>query len=419
MNKLFYVATVFFLCFIIGCEKDDSLDDFINTDTENIVANSVAQLSTGEIIIKYETGITDTQKQIIRDLHQITAYKNCSCADPTLELWILQLDSNGTTPNGATVEGVKEAAKSTSGVEGSQINDIIKHDGVKLNYLFGPEHPSGAVNLLAPNNNGVTIAILDTGIDYNYFGFDTPFLYNNQLNSETCDDNGMTDYFGWDFVDGDNLPFDKHGHGTETSYMIYEKLTSQSVNFQILPVRVFNENGEALYFDILCGFKYASNNPDVKIINMSFGWYNNTEHELLEQFIEETQYNTTIITSAGNDKNDNDATPHYPSSIATDNILSVASWNGNVNNVKLSRFSNFGLQSVDIAAKGQNIPFYIDENEYILLSGTSYSAAYTSAVAGQLYTPNITPIELINDILGVCTINNNLSTIRSSSYLYY
>lgn len=417
MKKLFFLTTLCILCIITGCEKDDSL---LN-DTENITSDfkaANAQLSTGEIVIRYESGISEAQKQQIRDLHQVTNYKNCTCADPTLELWIFDLDLNGTTPGGSTVEGVKEAAESTSGVEGSHINDIITHDSLKLGTSFGPESASGTSNLLSPTNDGVTIAVLDTGIDHNYFGFDSEFLYNSQLNNNTCIENGMTDYFGWDFVDGDNLPFDRHGHGTETSYMIYEKLIDSNTDFQILPIRVFDENGQARYFDILCGFKYATNNSDVRIINMSFGWYH-TEYELLQRFVEETQDKVTIVTSAGNTKNDNDATPHYPSSFDTENVLSIASWNEDINNVALSRFSNYGVNSVDIAAPGENIPFYLNENEYISLSGTSYAAAYTTAVAGQLYIPSITPSQHISTILSTCIVNDNLTDIKHRSYLYY
>lgn len=417
MKKLFFLTTLCILCIITGCEKDDSLFN----DTENITSDLKAanvQSSTGEIIVRYDSGITEAQKQQIRNLYQITNYKNCTCADPTLELWIFDLDRNGNTPGGSTLEGVKEAIEDTSGVEGSQINDIITQDALKLGTSFGPEDVSGTTSLLSSTNEGVTIAVLDTGIDHNYFGFDSEFLYNSQLNNNTCIENGMTDYFGWDFVDGDNLPFDKHGHGTEVSYMIYDKLTNSNTNFQILPIRVFDENGQARYFDILCGYKYATNNIDVRIINMSFGWYN-SEYELLQRFIDETQEKVTIITSAGNNKNDNDVIPHYPSSLEMENILSIASWNEDINNVALSRFSNFGVNSVDIAAPGEDIPFYLNQDEYILLSGTSYAAAYTTAVAGQLYITGTTSSQHISTILSTCIVNDNLTDIKHRSYLYY
>ena len=421
MKNLFFLAMLFLLCMTTGCETDEIVDETLEINSENSTAKFTApnaQTTTGEIVIKYEAGVNETDKQLLRDQYQVTDYKRCPCADPTLELWIFDVDNSGVTPGGFSLETVVSGTRGNLGVEDSQINDIIEHKGFKLNSPFGPEDLNNATNLLASANDGVTIAVLDTGIDHNYFGFDTPFLYNNTLNTNTCLENGETDYFGWDFVNSDNLPFDNHGHGTQASYMIYEKLTAANINFQLLPIKVFDIDGNASYFDILCGFKYATNNSDVDVINMSFGWYGSAQG-LLRQFIEETQDDVLIVSSAGNFSNDNDIIPHYPSSFETNNILSIAAWNGNIYNPELSKFSNYGEMSVDIATLGENIPFFIDENEYILLSGTSYAAAYTSAVAGQLYIPNSSPIQLKDDILGACTISNNLSNIQYHSYLYY
>lgn len=415
MNKFFFLVTLFFLCITTGCKQDDVLDTDIENTTANFVTPS-SQFTDGEIVIKYEVDLSEAEKQVIRDQYQVTNYRKCKCADPTLELWILDINSSGVTPSGLSVETVVNGTRETLGVEGSQMNIIIKHKGYKLNSTFGPDDILNATNLLAPDNNGITIAVLDTGIDYNYFGYELPFIYNNSLNTNTCMDNGMVDYVGWDFVDNDNSPFDNHGHGTQASYMIYEKLTAQNINFQILPVKVFDGNGDARYFDILCGFKYILNNSDVKVINMSFGWYD-TEYTLLKEFIENAQDDVLIITSAGNELNDNDVIPHYPSSYDSNNILSIASWDGNTFNAGLSKFSNYGVQSVDIAATGEDIPFYINENDYVLLSGTSYAAAYTSAIAGALYTPSITPVQHIENILDTCKLSNNLINIKYHSYL--
>ncbi|GGG30338.1 hypothetical protein GCM10011344_34090 [Dokdonia pacifica] len=422
MNKLFFLVALFFLCSITGCEKDDTIDNILDADTENTTANFVttsSQFAIGKIVIKYVVGTNEAEKQVIRDLFQVTDYKKCTCADPTLEQWFFDLDDNGNIlSSGISLETVAESSTSVPDVEGSQIDTYIKHDGSKLDDLFGSPDIALASNLLASSNSGVTIAVMDTGIDYNYFGFDAGFLYNSQLNTNVCSENGMTDYFGWDFVNSDNDPHDDHGHGTKAISMIYDELKAQNNNFQILPIKVFDVNGRASIFDILCGFKYATNNSDVDIINMSFGWYN-TDYTLLKHFIEDSQDDVIIVTSAGNDTNDNDIIPHYLSSYDMHNILSVTSWNGSFYDFELSRFSNFGIESVDIAAPGENIPFFINENEYIMISGTSYAAAYAAAIAGKLYTPNITPDQHISTILSTTIPHDSLTSIKYGSYLYY
>ncbi len=420
MRNIHFLA-ITLLLFITACEKETiSFSEAKHDPSEDTTAHSVmTQLFVpGEVVIKYDELLSEAQKQIIRDAYGVTNYKNCTCADPTLELWIFELDNNGNLPNGLTIEGVVESSKDDSGVEGAELNPIIKQTGHKLNAPFGPEDMSTALTVMSNNNVGVTIAVLDTGIDYNYFGFNDPFLYNSVLAGDSCSENGMEDRFGWDFVEGDNNPFDEHGHGTQVTSILYEKLNNQNIDFQTLPVKVFDENGSGNYFDILCGFKYASKKNNVNIINMSFGWYN-TRYALLERFIDEVEDNVLVITSAGNYRNDNDIIAHYPSSYEMDNILSIASWSAGYSGVELSRFSNFGITSVDLAAPGEDIPFYLTPNEYILLSGTSYSTAFVTAYGGQVYIPGINPLQHISNILSGSIPDDNLNSLKYQSYINY
>ncbi|GAB5398447.1 MAG: hypothetical protein Aureis2KO_00320 [Aureisphaera sp.] len=420
MKKVHFLAVIILL-FHSACEKET----LTYTETQQYVDNETTADFTGaqtvmpgQVVIKYDPLLTEIEKQAIRDQYGVENYKNCSCADPTLELWIFEVDANGDTPSGLSIEGVVESSKDNSGVEGSEINPVIKHNGYKLSAPFGTDHITTAIDLMSPANNGVTIAVLDTGIDYNYFKFEEPFLYNSDASGTACNDNGMTDYFGWDFVQQDNNPFDEHGHATQVISMIYEKLDEQNIDFQVLPVKVFDGNGDGAYFDILCGFKYAANNEDVKLINMSFGWYN-THYSLLERFMEETWDKKVILTSAGNLSSDNDTTPHYPSSYDEENLLSIASWNGSFTEVGLSRFSNYGVNSVDLAAPGENIPFYLTPNDFILLHGTSYASAFTTGVAAGLYVPGMSPNEHITTIISNSIPDNNLQNIKYHSYIYY
>ncbi|MDC8002461.1 S8 family serine peptidase [Aureisphaera galaxeae] len=416
MKKLCLFVALLLL--ISACEKETTNTPEVleNGPTTDFVGGNV--LVPGQVIIKYDAGLTEAEKQVLRDFYQVEDYKTCSCADPSLELWIFEVDSNGNLPGGGTLEGVTESTKDDAGVEGSEFNPIIKHDGIELSAPFGPAHITTGLDIMSTTNSGVTIAVLDTGIDYNYFRFEEPFLYNSEASGDSCTDNGMNDYIGWDFVEQDNNPFDDHGHATQVISLIYETLDAQDVDFQVLPVKVFDQNGIGTYFDILCGFRYAANNEDVAIINLSFGWYE-TQYELLKRFIEETLDKKVIVASAGNDENNNDLVRHYPSSYEDANILSIASWNTDLIEVGLSRFSNWGEGSVDLAAPGENIPFYIDANEYILLYGTSYANAYASAIAAGMHVPGMSPSQLISSVIASGIPDDNLNNILYHSYIYY
>jgi len=406
---------------IVSCQVEEINEEAIESENVSIDTNKNKSPKYGsfnnEIVIQYDTSLSELQKQEMRALNNVTSFKKCECADPTLELWEFEIDKNGYIPEGIHIEEVVLGNKDNSGLEGIEFNNLIEHTAQKLGVAFGAADVSIGLTKQVASNNELTIAILDTGIDYNYFGFTQPFLFNTTVSGTSCNDNGYEDYIGWDFVNQDNDPFDDFGHGTVISSLIYEKLMDENINFQILPVKVFDQSGKGNYFDILCGFKYALNNPEVDMINMSFGWYNNSNTEILDRFMEESQEKVLLTTSAGNVNQNNDEIPHFPSSYPVNNLMSVASLNTNPLDVGLAHFSNFGPNSVDIAALGQDVPFQIALGEYLLVNGTSYSSAYTAAYAGTLFDIENTPQKWISNILESATHNSNLSMLKYQSYI--
>lgn len=59
-----------------------------------------------------------------------------------------------------------------------------------------------------------------------------------------------------------------------------------------------------------------------------------------------------FVVAAGNSGNNIDSTPEYPASYDSDIILTVAATDNNDN---LASFSNYGFQTVDVAAPGVSI----------------------------------------------------------------
>lgn len=424
MKKSYIILLLIATFIFISCENEElTLNELNQLNTNNELNSESKSFGTGndylnnQIIIQYVDGSSEVQKQVLRDQYSVVSYKTCECEDPTLELWYFDTTTQQ-GDGGVNVEEKLDGSKGESIVEGGDYNLNIQQYGHKLGASFGIPDVNVALQKVVNTNQNVTIAILDTGIDYNYYKFTVPFLYNNSLNSDSCtNDSDLQDYYGWDFVNQDNDPYDDYGHGTMVASFIYDKLTTQNVNFQILPIKVFDANGKGNYFDLLCGYKYAINNSDVDIINMSFGWYNNNNHELLNKFILESNEKVLITASAGNYGTDTDNTPHSPSTFDSENILSIASLNNNGTN--LARFSNFGRQTVDIAARGKNIPFHLSQNEIIYVSGTSYSNAYATAFAGEKYMPDMSVEEHIIAVISNTIPNNNLSRIKYSSFVPY
>ena len=88
---------------------------------------------------------------------------------------------------------------------------------------------------------------------------------------------------------------------------------------------------------------------DISITNNSYGGCSYSH--IFEQAIE--NYDGLFVVSAGNENNNNDETPVYPASYDSNNIISVAATDNELN--KESN-SNYGVDSVDVAAPG---PMYI------------------------------------------------------------
>lgn len=415
------VAVLISLC---SCEKETIIENgFENAKRETTQLRSISNSATSELIILYPEGTTDLEKQQKRIEYGVSEYKQCKCAEENLELWIF----NSTNSNMINIEEKKETAKVDEEIEGVDLNPIISipQDQVAFNFNSTGIVDS-ALAKVVDYNQSITIAVLDTGINYDYIGFTGAFLYNSK--EDACVDNNSEELFGWNFVENNNNPFDNHPsmHGTVVSHMITSNLSSNSISYQLLPVKVANENGNINYFDALCGFQYATKKQNIKIINMSFGWYNQ-DYELLNKFIHNVEDDILVVCSAGNSGQNNDFVPHYPSSYESENILSIAGLSGNYDAIinssngqgfgGLAYFSNYGINSVDIAAISEGIPFTFN-NEIFYYDGTSFSAAYASFYSAYHYQYGMSAQALKNQVVTSSVYSQSLFNIKYSSYIY-
>lgn len=85
-----------------------------------------------------------------------------------------------------------------------------------------------------------------------------------------------------------------------------------------------------------------------------------------------------LVTSAGNDAADTDATPHFPSTLPDDIILSVAA---STQAGTLWPKSNYGQRSVDVAAPGEKVLSTGPGGGFITLSGTSMATPHAAGAA--------------------------------------
>ena len=210
---------------------------------------------------------------------------------------------------------------------GQRVNGVIGTPGADIKATEAWDKTTGS--------RDVIVAVLDTGIDYK-----EPDLAPNIVN-------------GWDFVTNSSDPMDRDGHGTHVAGIIAAAgnssigVTGVMWKAKIMPLRVLDADG---YNDVsreIAAIDYADSHG-ARIINVSFGgeWYTQAEKDAIDASP------SLFICAAGNYGQNNEQKPHYPSSYPSNNIIAVAATD---QSDAVASFSNYGLNSVQVAAPGANI----------------------------------------------------------------
>ncbi len=405
---IFIVSSFFVKCTVDHEEVKETFVEQQRQQSTKIL--SIPKYSKTELIIKFKNDVSDLEKNKARKQYAVVSYEYCDlCTDLLIEKWNFGEDAN--------IEDKKLSIQSGSGGPEGIItnvdNEFTFHLENENNTNLSVEGLYDYSSQIVGTNSGVTLAVLDTGIDANYPLFDVPFLYS----SDGVSVSGETS--GWDFVNHDNDFFDDFNliHGTKVSYIINKKLKEAAIPHQILPVKVCDANGIATYFDILCGLNYAL--PRVHIIQMSLGWYDDNSYvnSIFNDLVDEFS-NVLIVTSAGNSAVNNDVVSHYPSSYPQVNILAIAAANTDLSDI--ADFSNYGINNVDFYAPGEEILFYDLVGIPLPISGTSYAAPLVAAKAAKiLYDSGMTHStdQIIDDLNTIGTDQTYSKSVKYSKLL--
>ncbi|WP_432666692.1 S8 family peptidase [Wukongibacter baidiensis] len=199
----------------------------------------------------------------------------------------------------------------------------------------------------------VTVAVVDTGIDYNH-----EFLSSRYVG-------------GYDFVDNDNDPMDENEHGTHVAGIITDA-TPDSVG--IMAIRVLDATGTGYDSNIAKGIRYAVDNG-ANVINMSLGGVGFSPYmdEAIDYALSK---DVMVVVAAGNDSND--VRYYYPAQ--KEEVIVVAA---TTRRDERAYFSNYG-STVDISAPGDDIYSSTPGNNYSNLSGISMATPYVSAVVAMI-----------------------------------
>ncbi|CAK0786319.1 hypothetical protein CVIRNUC_009532 [Coccomyxa viridis] len=244
----------------------------------------------------------------------------------------------------------------------------------------------------------VRVCMVDTGIDYTH-----PDLIQNMWINQVeahgpgataangykngIDDDGngiVDDIYGANFVSGGTNGdiMDQNGHGTFVAGVV-GAVTNNALGVtginqysSLVGCRFMDATGNGWVSDAIRCWEYCMT-KDTHVLSNSWGGVDYSQ-ALQTALNELASRGALVVASSGNDGQDTDATPHYPSSLPDDIIISVGA--STRQNALWAR-SNYGTKTVQVIAPGVNVLSTGLGGLYIQLTGTSMSTPHVAGSA--------------------------------------
>lgn len=253
-------------------------------------------------------------------------------------------------------------------------------------------------NNVKKKNKDLIIALIDTSVDISHEDLKDKIWTNlNEVPNDGIDNdvNGyIDDYYGWNFIDNNgvvNKNINEYSHGTHCAGIIAAEHNhigtmgiagNSNIKIMVLPA-IENGGDEKEIQGVINAINYAES-MGAQICNLSCTF--STYSKDLEKVIESS--NMYFVVAAGNYKNsfvqglNIDDKKRYPASFNFPNVITVGSLDiyGNI-----SSASNYGFNTVDIAAPGEWIYSTLPNNKYGFMSGTSMATPIVTSVLALYY----------------------------------
>lgn len=269
-----------------------------------------------------------------------------------------------------------------------QVSGVRGPVSVITNSRSGAKSQTPSPRPPTPNSagHGVTIAILDTGIDATH-----PALAGKVIG-------------GYDFVNDDNDPMDDHRHGTHVAGIIAAQgqVTGVAPEVKLLAYKVLGANGKGLTSDIIAALERAvdpngDGNPidHADIANLSLGGSGRPDDPLSRAVDNAVAAGVVVVVAAGNDE----LFHRIGSPAGAARAITVGASTIEEGVETIAYFSSRGPATQtaaikpDLLAPGVDIVSTVPGSGYAPLSGTSMATPHVSGLAALILEqhPDWTP----------------------------
>lgn len=419
-GKSALVVAVASAAFLYGCQEEPLLENQVNPSTvsapleDMVIAKGPKgeRFVANEMLVKFKPGTSDDVKSLV--LSRV----NASAQEKILTKAMSRFgDSEGLvlvrTPM-AVLDAVGKL-KGMSEVEYAEPNYVYSHhatsndpyytDGSLWGMLGDATSPanqygSQAGEAWANNHVGsseVVVGIIDEGVMYFHEDLQANVWVNPYDPEDGVDNDGngyVDDVYGWDFDKNDNTTYDgtQDNHGTHVAGTIGavggngKGVAGVSWNVKMITAKFLGRNGGTTA-NAIKSVDYITDlktRHGLRLVGTNNSWGGGGFSQGLYDAIERANTaDILFMAAAGNGGSDgvgddNDSSPHYPSSYENTNIIAVASI---VKDGSKSGFSNFGATSVDIGAPGSAI--------FSTIPGRGNASSYSSYSGTSMATPHV------------------------------
>lgn len=320
------------------------------------IAADEAQWVPGRLLVQPRAGLPEAEFEKIVKQHggkQIGKIEG-------INVRVIQL------PPQASEKAVEGLLKKNKHLKFAERDMIVPHDSTNDPYYGSAWH---LPKIDAPTawqttaGSGVTIAILDSGVDSAH-----PDLAGKLLP-------------GWNFYDGNSNTADVNGHGTKVAGTAAAAsnnalgVASIAGGAMILPGRVSDSTGYATFSKMAAAVTWAAD-QGARVANLSFsGARGSSTVQSAAQYLKNK--GGLLVTSGGNSGAEEAVAP-------SDTLIAVS---GTTSTDEKASWSSYGSY-IDVAAPGAGIYTTTNGGGYGAVSGTSFASPATAAVVALMMAAN-------------------------------